>query len=399
LKIAYFSVYRDGTGYGQAAFDNILAIEKAGYDIVCRPIRMSNPKIKEKCLVEHLEKGNLKNVDIIIQHNLPQTFEKGTGIKTIGIFDWETNIVCQTWVDSCNKLDEIWVPNIQQKYACLKSGIKVPPHSSIVGNSIKILPHSVNLRKYENRPKSLDIALLKDKCIFYFIGENTRRKNIAALIRAYYVAFTEKENIILIIKTSSPGHNSQQTMQMMQKFILDIKKAIHIYADEKNYPPILVLTEHLSEEQLAQLHVSSNIFVSPSHGEGGNLEAMDAMGWGNPVILSNWGFHPELCYGQAEKYWIPDKEIFKHPGEVDCGFLIPGQLTYCFGQLNASGECYTGKELWFDVCMPSFVSILKKAYIEYKDRSLEKRKIAAKERIQKFSYENTGNILKELLND
>jgi glycosyltransferase involved in cell wall biosynthesis len=188
-------------------------------------------------------------------------------------------------------------------------------------------------------------------------------------------------------------------MQMMQKFISDIKKATHIHPNDKDYPPILILTEHLSEEQLAQLHVSSNIFVSPSHGEGGNLEAMDAMGWGNPVILSNWGFHPELCYGQASSYWEPDKEVFRYPGEVDCGWLINGQLTYVFGQLNGTQDMYTGKELWFDVCVPDLVNILQKAYCAWKDGSLKVRGESAQNRVQSFSYEKVGEIIKELLND
>lgn len=390
MKIAYFSIFRDQTGYGQSAIDNILAIEKAGYDITVRPVRMTNPKIKEKCPVEHLEKKDLKNIDIIIEHNLPQTFEKKNGIKTIGYFDWETNRICQTWVDSCNKLDEIWVPNIQQKHACLNSEIKIP---------IKIFPHSINIDKFKNKVKPLDIPILKDKCIFYFIGENTRRKNIAGLIRGYYAAFTKKENVLLVIKTSAPGMNSQQTMKLMQGFIADIKKATHIHPNEKDYPQIMILTEYISEEQLSQLHASSNIFVSCSHGEGGNLEAMDAMGWGNPVILSNWGFHPQLTYEQAEKYWEPEKEMFKWSEEIDCGWLIPGQLTYCFGQLCGSGEMYAGVEKWFDPDMPAFVDIIKRAYLEWKDGILNKRGVAAHNRIQSFSYEKIDSILKELLND
>jgi len=252
-KILYISPHRDQTGYAEAALNDILVIEKAGYDIVCRSVRMSNPKIKRKCVVSYLEKKDLKNIDIIIETNLPQTFEKKNNVKTVGRFFWETNTVCKTWVDSCNRLDEIWVPCISQKYACINSGITVP---------IKILPCSIDIKKYENRPKPLDIPILKDKCVFYFIGENTRRKNIAGLMRAYYASFTEKENVILVIKTSSPGHSSAQTMQMMQKFISDIKKAVHIHPNEKDYPPIVILTDYMTVEQLAQLHVSSNIFLS-----------------------------------------------------------------------------------------------------------------------------------------
>lgn len=389
-KILYLAPYRDQTGYAEAALNDILAIEKTGYDIVVRPIRMSNPKTKEKCLVSHLENKDLKNIDLIIETNLPQTFEKKSGIKTVGRFFWETNTICKTWIDSCNNLDEIWSPCISQKSACENSGITIP---------IKILPCSVNIKKYENKPKPSNIPILKDKCVYYSISENTRRKNIAGLIRAWYAAFTEKENVILVIKTSSPGHNSSQTMQLMQKFISDIKKATHIHVNEKDYPQIVILTDFISEEQLAQLHLSCNIFVCCSHGEAGCLPLYDSTGFGNPLIASNCGNIPELTYLQAEKYWEPDKEMFRHPGEIDCGWLVPGALTFCFGQLNAGNDLYKGTEKWFDPNMPSFVDILKKSYREYQDGSLEKRGLAAKERIKAFSYESVGSILKELLND
>jgi len=388
MKVLFTSVYRDGRGYSQGAIDHILSCQAAGLDVVCRPVRMSKPPHNQKCILEDLENKDLQNVDVIIEYCLPHTFEKKEGVKTIGMFDWESSHFNRScWAESINKMDEIWVPCIQNKYACLNSGVTIP---------IKILPHSINLKKFDNKPKPLDLPLLKDKCVFLFVGENNRRKNIVGLIRAYYAAFTNKENVLLIIKTGSPEHNPSQSMRIMNKFIQDIKQAVHIHKDIKNYPQIMVITDHVSEEQLAQLYVSSNVFVSCSHGEGGNLGAMDAMSLGKSVILSNWGNHPELTYAQAEKYWMTDQEVFKHPGEVDCGWLIPGQLTYCFGQLSGFNDIYTGCEKWFDADMPAFVDIMQKAYKEYQDGSLNKRGQAAKERVKHFSYEKISIIIKEI---
>jgi glycosyltransferase involved in cell wall biosynthesis len=390
-KILYLAPYRDGTGYSNAALANILCIEKAGYEIVSRPIRMSPPKSKKIYGIDQLEKGNLKNINIIIEHNLPSTFEKKNNIKTIGVFHYETTHLSNPlWIEHINKLDEIWVECVQQKYACINSGVVIP---------IKILPYSVDLKKYENKLNPLDTTILKDKCVYYSISENTRRKNLAGLIRAYYTAFTKKEGVILVIKTSAPGHTPISTMQMMNKFISDIKKATHIHAKEKDYPPILVLTDHLSEEQLARLHISCDVFVSPSHGEAGCIPAYDAVGFGNPIIVSNWGNFPELCYEQAEKYWESNKEMFRHPGEINCGWLIPGQLTYCFGQLLGGDDLYKGTEKWFDVEMPAFVGVLQKSYLEWQNGSLNKRCLAAKERIKHFGYEEIGKTIKELLGD
>jgi glycosyltransferase involved in cell wall biosynthesis len=390
-KILYISPYRDGTGYSNAALANILCFQKAGYNVAVRPVRMSELKPKEKCVIDNLEKGNLKNIDVIIEHNLPSTFEKRVNIRTIGIFHYETtHLSSSLWIESINKLDEIWVECIQQKCACVSSGVVVP---------VKILPYSVDIKKYENKLNPLNITVLKDKCVYYSISENTRRKNIAALIRAYYSAFTQKENVILVIKTCAAGHTAVSTMKLMSGFISDIQKAVHIYSDNKNYPPILVLTDYLSEKQLAQLHISCNVFVSPSHGEAGCIPAYDAMGFGNPIIVSNWGNFPELCYEQAHMYWEPDKEMFRHPGEIDCGWLISGALTYCFGQLNGGNDLYKGTEKWFDPNMPAFVDILKKSYLEWKDGSLEKRGEAAKERVKAFSYDNVGKVIKNLIGD
>ena len=62
MKIAYLSVYRDGTGYANAALGNILACEAAGLDVVCRPVSLSAPKSNASCPVQHLEDKDLKGL-------------------------------------------------------------------------------------------------------------------------------------------------------------------------------------------------------------------------------------------------------------------------------------------------------------------------------------------------
>lgn len=389
MKIAYFSVYRDGGGYSQASLDNILCMEKSGLDVVCRPVRLTNPgKITEECKVRHLERKSLQNVDVVIQHCLPHFFERKEGVKNIGVFDWETSDFKKSvWAEKLNQMDEIWVPCIQNKYAAINSGVTKP---------INIVHHSCDIKKYETNKEKLEMKQLAGKCVFYFIGEFVRRKNIAGLIRAYYAAFASSDNVVLVLKTSMSGMSAQKSSEAVQKMIMDIKHATHIHSDNAKYPPILVITEKLSTEQINKLHMSCNVFVSLSHGEGGNLGAMDAMGFGNPVILTNYGFHPELCYGQAESYWEPDKEMFRYPGEVDCGWLVLGQLTYCFG-MGGLSDIYTGVEKWIDPDMIEAVRVLKQARLEWENGLLAERGRQAKNRIKEFSHEKIGQKIKEIL--
>jgi len=389
MKVAFLGPYRDGTGYSQAAIDNIQCANDAGIDVVCRPVRMSRPNSNNNRF-KNLEDKDLKNVDAVIQINLPHTFQRKEGVKNIGMFYWETNhFRSSMWAESCNNMDEIWVTNSQQQQACMNSGVTKP---------IKILEHPYDVNKTIS-DKKLDIPSLEGKCVFYTIGEMTKRKNFAALIRSYYSAFTKNENVALVIKTNVLGNDPQQTMSLMNKFVDDIKKSVHIHRDLKNYPPILVITEFLSEEQISQLHSSCDIFVSPSHGEAICLPAMDAMFHGNPVIVSNWGNFPELCYQQADKYWQPEKDTFAHPGEIDCGWLIDGHLTYCFGMVNTFTDIYTGTEKWFDVNLCDFVNKLQLAYEAYirDDECIVGKRSAAKKAIQYFSYDKIGEDMKFFL--
>jgi len=387
MKVAFLGPYRDGTGYSQAAIDNINCANNSGLDVVCRPVRMSASNKDHKDL-EFLEEKNLRNIDAIVQINLPHTFERKEGVKNIGMFYWETSHFKNSmWADSCNLMDEIWVTNLQQQQACINSGVIKP---------VKILPHPYNINRKLNNEK-LDIPLFKDKCVFYTIGEMTKRKNFAALIRAYYSAFTNGENVVLLIKTNILGNQAEQTMSLMNKFIEDIKASTHIHKDIKKYPPIVVITEFLSSDQMSKLHSSCDIFVSPSHGEAICLPAMDAMFHGNPVMASNWGNFPELCYRQANKYWQPNKEIFHHPGHIDCGWLIDGQLTYCFGMVNTFKDIYTGTEKWFDVNLCEFVSTFKLSFEEWSSNKCESQKESAFKEISNFSYEKVGQEMLRLL--
>ena len=42
MKVLYVGCYRDGTGWGNAAIDYILSMDKAGIEVVPRPLRLDN---------------------------------------------------------------------------------------------------------------------------------------------------------------------------------------------------------------------------------------------------------------------------------------------------------------------------------------------------------------------
>jgi len=389
-KVAYISVHRDGTGYANQAINNMLALEAGGIDVVARAIRLSQSQnLKLAARVSHLESNNTDNVDVVIQHILPHTFEYKSGVKNIGLICWETtNFIRSSWAYSCNMMDEMWVPNIQTATAVKNSHVDVP---------VKILPCACDTKRFDDLPKPLNLPQLKDKCVFYTIGEMSRRKNVVAILRAFYAAFSNRDDVALVIKANIPGKTPDEVVSMIQTTVDDVKKSVHTYVRHPYYPPVVCIANFLSEEKLDQLHATCNIFVSASHGESWGIPAHDAMGFGRPVILSNWGSYPELTYDRANRFWKSDDNEFRFPGQIDCGWLIKGQLTPCFGQIDSFPDLYTGNESWFEPNVCHLIECMVEAYEEWKDGSLRKKSEAAKYRARLFSYDNVGKIAKSLL--
>lgn len=391
MKVAYISVFRDGTGYANAAVNNMFAMEAGGIDVVARAVKLSQSENHELAKrVEHLENKNTDNVDVVIQHILPHLFEYKAGVKNIGFFAWETSHFRRSnWSYCCNLMDEIWVPSLQNAQAVLDSNVNVP---------VKILPHACDTTRFDNQPDPFDIPVLQGKCVFYVIGEMTRRKNIVAILRAFYSAFSLREDVALVIKTNIPGKIPSEAMDILKTTVEDIKRSLHMYIKHPYYPSVVCMTDFLPDKQLDQLHAACDIFVSASHGEAWGIPAHDAMGFGNPVILSNWGAFPELTNSEAIKYWKPLDHKFIHSGGIDCGWLVRGQLTPCFGMVDSFPDLYTGDELWFDPDIEHLIECMRRAYLEWQNNTLHIRGKAAKERASEFSYEKVGIIARELLN-
>lgn len=390
MKVAYLSVFRDGTGYANQAVHNMLAMEAGGIDVVARAIKLSassNDELAGK--VEHLEAKSTDDIDVVIQHVLPHQFEYKAGVKNIGTMCWETTHFSRSnWGHCCNLMDEIWVPSLQNAQAAEDSGVTVP---------VKIFPCACDIARFDDPPESIDSPEFKDKCVFYVIGEMTRRKNMVAVLRAFYTAFSLRDDVTLVLKTNIPGKKSDEAINILRTTIQDIKKSLHIYVRHPYYPPVVCMTDFLSDHELDRLHATGDVFVSASHGEAWCIPAHDAMGFGNPVILSNWGSFPELMNKEASRYWMPQVQKFASPGDLECGWLIDGQLTPCFGMVESFPDLYTGDELWFDPDIEHLIQCMKQAYTEWQDDKLRIRGDAAKLRAAEFSYPKVGTIAKDLL--
>lgn len=377
MKIAYISTYRDNTLAGHAAIQYILACEAAGLDVVCRPVSMGTvPKDQKPCPVAHLEQKDVQNVDVIIQHVLPQFYQYKRGVKNIGFLEWSTSDFNRSlWTASCNLMDEIWVSCVQNREAALHSGVTKP---------IRVIPRPCDILKFEQEYKPLEIGQIQDKLVFYSISDLTRNSNISGLIRAYYHRFSARDDVALVLCVQSEDKNEQDISTSLQKAIGDIKKSTHIYKNAKQYPPILLIAQQLSSEEIDRIHATCDVFVTVARSCVWSNAATCAMGFENLIIASRCGGFIDLIGEEKES----------------CGWLIEGQTTPCFGMLETVDNLFTGSEIWFDPDLIELSESMHMAYDRWQTNPQGAFKTLgenAKKRVQEFSYAKIGDQISQKL--
>jgi glycosyltransferase involved in cell wall biosynthesis len=214
-----------------------------------------------------------------------------------------------------------------------------------------------------------------------FICEFNFRKRISALLRAFHLEFSPSEPVSLTIKSSKFGWSPEQTNNELQKVCLGVKQNLKIYSSIDKYHSEVLISSHLTEEQLRGLHIACDCFVSASYGEAICLPILDALATGNQVVASNEG---------------GPKDILKE----GVGYLVGGRYESVFGMMDTFSDLYTGREEWFDISVNDLRKKMRKSFEDYFYFNQEKRVYDTFKRINRvreYSYENIGTKIKELL--
>jgi glycosyltransferase involved in cell wall biosynthesis len=275
-KISYISVYRDGTGYGNAAVSMIKAIDRAGFTVTPTWITLSRIPVKHNDYIYNLEKNGLNDIDTVIQQCLPDMFVRIEGVKNIGYFFWETDcFIGSGWKSGCALMDEIWVTTEEQKQACLNSGL--------ISDKIKIIDHPKEAvpssRVFDFTPYGIENTYK-----FYTISDYSNKKNINAMVHAFLTEFTVYDNVSLVIKSYISQKSPDESRDHIKMMIQELKRQIG--KNENAYPRIAIITQMLSDDDLAALENACDCFVSTSRGEGEGLPMAQAALKGKPVIAN-----------------------------------------------------------------------------------------------------------------
>ena len=375
MKVLYIAHYRERGGWSQAAQDTMMALDRSGVDVVARNVTLTSDsdvplKIKE------LENKSSEGCDICIQHVLPNHLVGSSKFKkNIAYLDFEsTSIKHLAWFVHLEQMDEIWVPNEQSSWSLYDDAIGVP---------VKVVPHTFDMENYTKKYEDIDIPQSEGTFKFYYIGDLNDRKNINTTIRCFHSEFDKSEPVSLILKVKKFGHNPEQIRQIVDKKITEIKNSLRMYSDISEYHKDIIISEDVEADKIYSLHQYCDCFVCPSHGEAWSIPSFEAMAFGNTPICSDFG-------GPRD---------FIDKNESGTGQLIKGTYTTCQCSDSAFPDMFTGREYWFNPCDMGIRKAMR-LYYDRRDRDQKRHnKVAGLTRAKNFSYENIGNLMKDLLNE
>ena len=365
MNILFIGPYRQQDGWGDAAIAYIRALKTTGNNLAIKSIYLaSNLRAKNDEDILQLEKNKFDYYDIIIQNTLPNFFWAYPDSKNIGLLHLEANsIKYSTWVGCCNQMNEIWVPSRFERN-CLSMELEVP---------VRSVPVPLDTDKVSRTYEPLALTHIPDKHFkFYFIGDYIQRKNFAALIIAYNREFRAGEPVALVLKANI---NPQQIQQDIER----LKTNLRLYQDMSCYPNETIIAMYLSDEDMMKLHSACDCFVMPSSGESTCIPALEAMGMGNPVITNKNTGTSEFI-DESNGWLVNSREV---PIIID-NPPIP--------------EVYNAHHTWNDIDVIDLQKAMRSAFNLRKcPNILSARREYSKNYAQKYSYENIGKLMSEIL--
>ncbi len=330
--IKYVAPVFDASGYAQASRGYILALHRLGIPITIQAVSFEQDHVnlgQDGVILRSLVNKNI-DYNIVVIHLTPEHWSKAreAGKFNVGYCVWETDKLHKDWPDYINDNVEGCMTSCDWSVEVYKkSGIVVPVFS---------VPHGVDVSEYDNidaySVKGVDPNAYKFYAIFQFI----ERKHPMAVLKSYWHAFHNKENVALILKTYRHGFSDQEK-QVVKEMITRLKQIMPM----DNYPPVYLVGDMLSRDEILGLHKFGDCLVSLDRGEGFGLVPFEAGAVENPIIVTG--------LGGVTEYAKPEHS-----------YIVNYTMTPVFGMPQS--PWYRGDQMWAEPDLGNAVKLMRHVY-------------------------------------
>lgn len=346
-SLSYYGYFTPFGGYGIANLNWVTHLTRLGIDVSCHPkftystfsVEWDNYTKEQQGI---LSKPFVKHRVGIVEAT-PFDFDTNESEIKIANTMCESSRIGRPWVEKCNTMNYIIVPNEWNKKVFEESGVIVP---------IFVIPHGVDTDFWIKQP----VGALKNKetkpFTFGIVGYLNERKGVFDVIRAFASEFSPEENVRLILKSSNPGFG---------------------YYSQFSDPRISTISSNYSQNDLRKLYSDFDCFVFPSKAEGIGYPPREAIAMGIPTIIGNYSGLADIA---DDRYCFPIDPVGFREGVNPQSIEQPGAwadydiadimywMRYIFENREAAqkiadeGAKFTRDNFNWDVCAKKMLHLL-----------------------------------------
>lgn len=353
VNVLFVGHFTAKSSWGQAANDYVKCLSKdPNINLKCANFAIGDED--HNCEFQDTEAYKHRNTeldtnDVLVQMCFPSFFYRdGRFSQNIGIFFSECyHGAHYNGTRRVNLMDKLIVASDTERSYWQS-------HHSKVYNVGLPIDLSKYQKKYEDYSHLTKIN--KQTYTFYNISEDSERKNLEDIVRAYYLAFTNKDNVRLILKVDKKS-NIRDRIQNIKKEV----RSIH----QNNWPDVGIINQHMTNDEIYSLHQSSDCYVSAAHGEAWCYPMADAVIFRNMVISSL-----NLEYLRSQHT------------------VLESYIDSCKVKSPPTPYHYTGYDTWHYIKVEELAQEMRSAYIKRPFSSLSSSDLSLFE--TSYSYEGIG---------
>jgi hypothetical protein len=367
MKVLYIGYYKENSEWGKMATNFILSMHAAGIDVVPRAINLGVSR-KVGGLIAELEKGSVEDCDVCIQHVFPDHFVGSERFKkNIAIFTNDfVEIKHSTAVEKLNQATEVWVTN-DDSLNILQPELSVP---------VKKVYPAFRAEAYQQKYQEVSLGEGVDGTFSFYsvVNSISDRDNI---LSTFHSTFGSAEQVSLILFSTNPDPSFAN---QLNKYSADIKTRLRLKQNAAMFKPDAILhMPEASETDIYALHQYADCYVSSSQGDAWPVTAFDAAAFGNTPIMANFGGASEFC---------------------DPEYLVPSVFSVSLGSGPVREE-RNGYDYIITPCQKAIKEKMRLVYDKYQQNPIKasnEKRVAGMAIAKKFSLEESGNRIKELIN-
>jgi glycosyltransferase involved in cell wall biosynthesis len=274
-------------GYGITGLNIVKSLYK---EIKVSLICLGQPQITNEAdanIIQECIKNNqfldFKAPCIKIWHQHDMTQFAGNGLR-IGFPIFE--------LEQFSDLEKHHLSSLDKIFVCSNWAKKV------ILNNISIDEHNVCVI-----PLGVDIDIFKPSNMincgttrFFNCGKWEVRKGHDILIDAFNEAFSEDDDVELWMMCDNPFYTKEESEVWKNK-----------YVNSRLGHKITIIPRKTTQQEVYNIMCKTHCGIFPSRAEGWNLELLEMMACGKPVITTNYSAHTEFC-NTENSYLIPINE-------------------------------------------------------------------------------------------